>query len=75
MINSNPLNPEHLVSANSQPTHLVAYKETREGIYGPYEVEVDPNFKKEVWPFVSPNHSDPRSEDRNFPTGKNRSHL
>lgn len=28
------------MSANSQPTHLVAYKETREGLYGPYEVEV-----------------------------------
>lgn len=48
LINSNPLNPEHLVSANSQPSHLVAFKETREGIYGPYEVEVDPNYKKEV---------------------------
>ncbi|CAM9224907.1 unnamed protein product [Scytosiphon promiscuus] len=40
LINSNPINPEHLVSAQSQPTHLVAYKETREGLYGPYEVEV-----------------------------------
>ena len=41
LINSSPINPEHLVSANSQPTHLVAYKETREGLYGPYEVEVE----------------------------------
>lgn len=48
LINSAPLNPDHLMSANKQPTHLVAYKETREGIYGPYEVEVDPNYKKEV---------------------------
>ncbi|CBN73992.1 conserved unknown protein [Ectocarpus siliculosus] len=40
LIGSNPINPEHLVSAKSQPTHLVAYKETREGLYGPYEVEV-----------------------------------
>lgn len=40
LLNSNPINPEHLVSAQSQPTHLVAYKETREGLYGPYEVEV-----------------------------------
>lgn len=40
LINSSPINPDHLVSANSQPTHLVAYKETREGLYGPYEVEV-----------------------------------
>lgn len=41
LINSSPINSEHLVSAKSQPTHLVAYKETREGIYGPYEVEVE----------------------------------
>lgn len=40
LINSSPINPEHLVSTKSQPTHLVAYKETREGLYGPYEVEV-----------------------------------
>lgn len=37
-----------MVVAKNQPMHLVAYKETREGIYGPYEVEVDPNAKKEV---------------------------
>ena len=40
LISSSPLNPDHLVLANSQPTHLVAVKEIREGIYGPYEVEV-----------------------------------
>ena len=48
MINSSPINPEHLVSAKSAPTHLVAYKETREGIYGPYEVEVEER-PAEVW--------------------------
>eukprot|EP00903_Cladosiphon_okamuranus_P015433 g14254.t1 len=40
LISSSPINPEHLVSTKSQPTQLVAYKETREGLYGPYEVEV-----------------------------------
>lgn len=46
LISSSPLNPDHLVSAKSQPTHLVARKETREGLYGPYEVEVDDSPKE-----------------------------
>lgn len=41
------------MAAKNQPVNLVAYKETREGIYGPYEVEVDPDAKKEVrWHIV-----------------------
>lgn len=37
------------MSAQSQPTHLVAYKETREGLYGPYEVEVQERAPEVSW--------------------------
>lgn len=48
IIGSSPLNPEHLVPANGQPgavQHLVAAKETRQGLYGTYEVDSDSTNK------------------------------
>ncbi|CAN0049854.1 unnamed protein product [Choristocarpus tenellus] len=43
IVSNSPLNPDHLIAASpsAAPQRLVAVKETREGLYQSYTVDVD----------------------------------